>query len=231
MHLDSPSNMVLDTKHQVTDASFIIRDDSAISSLWRSHPPVDHMLFPLVKEMITKVWKTNVCFIVWNLIRNHIPNLSMHCSGNLDLFLSCSTDLWTDGSSRMNASFHFSRSSQRWTSSSFHFLGFSSQVLPAVTIDFLFHDLYLHGWWTHGGSVHRFLFALHGSWWCGRLCSSCGLILLHSSSWMTQALKKASSVNNPGSWNRRRYSADRSLNGLSWALRPSSLHLSFLSKA
>ena len=31
----------------------------------------------------------------------------MHCSGNLDLFLSCSTDLWTDGSSRMNASFHF----------------------------------------------------------------------------------------------------------------------------
>ena len=33
------------------------------------------------------------------------------CSGNLDLFLSCSTDLWTDGSSRMNASFHFSRSS------------------------------------------------------------------------------------------------------------------------
>ena len=34
-------------------------------------------------------------------------NLSMHCSGNLDLFLSCSTDLWTDGSSRMNASFHF----------------------------------------------------------------------------------------------------------------------------
>ena len=30
-----------------------------------------------------------------------------------------------------------------------------------------------------------------------------------------KALKKASSVNNPGSWNRRRYSADRSLNGLS----------------
>jgi hypothetical protein len=42
--------------------------------------------------------------------RRSFTNLSMHCSGNLDLFLSCSTDLWTDGSSRMNASFHFSRS-------------------------------------------------------------------------------------------------------------------------
>ena len=38
------------------------------------------------------------------------------CSGNLDLFLSCSTDLWTDGSSRMNASFISNGQNNRlWT--------------------------------------------------------------------------------------------------------------------
>ena len=60
-----------------------------------------------VQETASRGWdKPEECSDGW-LERRSFTNLSMHCSGNLDLFLSCSTDLWTDGSSRMNASFHF----------------------------------------------------------------------------------------------------------------------------